>query len=261
MITTASARASILLLGLAVFAFSGADAEETEPVIDKSPNASWIAVGGKGDPGTGDRSATVWIQPKSYRAFRNQFSINAKFVDKRGRYLGGNLYLGCDDKKHAFVHNGYQGRWNGVRKYAIPKESVPDIVGMMYCKHTAARAEWGYTSETAYLWDAPLPLGVPRNAPGNWVTVIDNGDEELRYSDSVQVDNEVALYAVCRKLATSKAPRCQWVRQSCKENLVSLFFSPDLFTGLGTSGDGFWKAPKPDHLNATSGALRKRFCS
>ena len=116
-------------------------------VSDTSSNNTWIPVGFNKD-----RIASMWVQLKTYEALNeNSFRLNAKYTNDQGVQILGRLDLNCKNKDFYFRPNGVLAQrapWASV-----PKGSGIESIAQMYCRRTAAKADWGFTGETAYLWD------------------------------------------------------------------------------------------------------------
>jgi hypothetical protein len=259
MIAMSFKRQASMLMALAVFAYSGADALELGPITakaDTSSNETWITIGYNKD-----RIASAWVQVKSYEVLNeNSFRMNAKFANEKGAQIVGRIDLNCRNKDYYFRPNGIAIQ--SLAWASIPQGSGIENLAKMYCKRTAAKAEWGYSPETAYLWNAPLPTGDPSNTQGNWVMVFDNDEGEVYYNDKVMIDNGVVTYAQYSR--SKKGDRSAaspqdttsytWIRSSCKENLGSFFQKLDI------SVDGFWMPPVAGRPNGSGMAVRNGDC-
>lgn len=223
---------------------------------DSSSNETWHPIGFNKD-----RVAAAWVQLKSYEVLNeNSFRMNAKFSNDKGGQIVGRIDLNCKNKDYYF-------RPNGVMFQRAPWASVPQGSGVeslarLYCKRTAAKAEWGYTAETAYLWDAPAPEGDPANAKGEWIEAYNGDDVESYYNDRVVKQGDVISYAFYYRAKKGDRSAAQpgdtaqysWIRNSCKENLGSVFYKPDL------SVQGEWMPPQPGRPGGANMIVRKQYC-
>jgi len=231
-----------------------ASAQPQKP--DTSSNATWVAIGFNSD-----RIAAAWVQLKSYEFLNeNSFRMNAKFTNEKGTQIVGRIDLNCRNKDYYFRPLGIS--FQGAPWASVPNGSGIESVAKMYCKRTAAKAEWGYTPSTSYLWDAPLPTEDPSNAKGEWILVLDSDEGEAYYNDRVKIDNGIVTYAQYSRAKKGErsaanptdSSQYTWIRTSCKENLGSFFFKPDI------SVDGVWLPPTPGAPNGTGIAVRRKYC-
>ena len=224
--------------------------------VDSSSNETWHPISYNKD-----RIAVAWVQLKSYEALNeNSFRMNAKSTQDNGRQVVGRIDVNCKNKDFYF-------RPNGVMNQRAPWASIPEGSGVealakMYCKNTAAKVEWGYTPQTAYLWDAPLPIGDPANVSGEWIQAISNDEVESFYNNSTKRTGDVVIYAFYFRAkkgdrsaaAPQDTAKYAWVRNSCSENLSSVFYRPD------QSVAGVWLPPEPGRPGGTSMITRRLFC-
>ncbi len=225
--------------------------------VDSSSNETWHPIGFNKD-----RIAVAWVQLKSYEALNeNSFRMNAKSAQDNGQQIVGRIDVNCKNKDFYF-------RPNGVMNQRAPWASIAEGSGAealaeMYCKNTAAKVEWGYTPQTAYLWDAPPPIGDPANASGEWIQAMSNDELESYYNTAAKRVGDVVTYAFYFRAKkgerTSAAPqdtaKYQWVRNSCSENLSSSFLQ------LDRSIDGVWMPPRPGRPGGTNMVTRKLYCA
>jgi len=224
---------------------------------DNSSNETWHPIGYNKE-----RIASVWVQLKSYETINeNSFRINSKVTGDNGQQIVGRIDVNCKNKDYFFRPNGVLSQrapWA-----AIEEGSAVQGIATMYCKNTTAKAEWGYTPNTAYLWNAPKPDGDPSNAAGEWVAAYSGDDAETYYNSAVKKEGNLIVYAFfyrAKKGERSAASpqdtsNYQRVRNSCAENLASAFFQPD------RSVDGVWLPPEPGRPGGANMITRKLFCS
>jgi hypothetical protein len=130
------------------------------------------------------------------------------------------------------------------------------------CRRTTAKAEWGYTPQTAYLWDHAPTEEDPANARGEWIKAYDGDDAEAFYNTSVTKSGDVVTYSgfARNKKGERSAAKAEdsakyvWVRVSCKENLGSVFYRPDI------SVDGVWLPPNPGRPGGLDMTVKKAYC-
>ena len=223
---------------------------------DTSANDTWHVIGINKD-----RIASAWVQLKSYESLNeNSFRMNAKFTNDRGVQIVGRIDVNCKNKDYYF-------RPNGITMQLAPWAAIPEGsgihgLGTAYCKNTAAKAEWGYKPETAYLWDAPPIKGDPANAKGDWVQATNDDDAEAYYNTDAKLEGGVVVYAFYfrQKKGDRSASQASdntkyaWMRNSCKENLASSLVIPD------SSVPGFWGPPTPGRPGGANMTTRRLFC-
>lgn len=223
---------------------------------DMSANDTWHAIGFNKD-----RIATGWVQLKSYEPLNdNSFRLNAKFTNDNGVQIVGRIDVNCKNKDYYFRPNGIFAQNSPWA--AIPEGSGVHGLAINYCRNTSARSAWGYTPETAYLWDAPPPQGDPANAKGDWVEATNSDDSETFYNTSAKIDNGVVVYAFYQRQKKGDRSAAQpgdtssysWVRNSCAENLASWFnkYDPSL--------QGVWMPPTPGRPGGANMITKKLFC-
>ena len=227
-----------------------------QPSRDASENNTWIPIGFNKD-----RIASMWVQLKSYEALNeNSFRFNAKYTNDQGSQVAGRIDLNCKNKDYYFRPNGILAQrapWA-----AVPKGSGIEGLAHLYCKRTSAKAEWGFTGETAYLWDAPAPTGDPANAKGEWKEAYVGDDIESYYNDSVTIVGDVVLYAFYYRIKKgdrsaaqgADTAKYQWIRNSCKENLASAYYKPDI------SVEGQWLPPQAGRPGGANMITRRAYC-
>jgi len=255
-------KSAAVLAGIALSlcsATTSADArpmQEQAPKPDMSANDTWHVIGINKD-----RIASGWVQLKSYESLNeNSFRLNAKFANDNGVQIVGRIDVNCKNKDYYFRPNGIFGQhapWA-----AIPDGSGVHRLATYYCRKTSARSVWGYTPETAYLWDAPPPEGDPASAKGDWVEATNSDDAESYYNTSVKIDKGVVIYAFYSRAKKGDRSAAQpgdtaqyhWVRNSCTENLGSLF------DNRNSSLQGIWMPPTPGRPGGTNMKIKKLFC-
>lgn len=223
---------------------------------DSSANETWHPIGFNQD-----RVAAAWVQLKSYEELNeNSFRMNAKFSNDKGGQLVGRIDLNCKNKDYYFRTDGFM--FQRAPWASVPQGSGIDYMARLYCKRTAAKAEWGYAPETAYLWNAPVPEGDPANAKGDWIKAYDGDDRESYYNNRAVKQGDVITYAFYNRAKKGDRSAAQpgdtaaygWMRNSCKENLGSFFYKPDL------SVQGEWLPPQPGRPGGANMIVRKEYC-
>lgn len=209
-----------------------------------------------------NRIAAGWVQFKSYEELNeNSFRVRGKFTYPNNLQYIGNLDINCKNKDFYFRPKGVWGA--GPDWAAIPQGSGVEGVAKVFCKRTAARKEWGYTDATAYLWDVPAPTGDPSNLVGEWIQHYDKDDGEAYYNTSVIKKNNTVVFGMYSRTKKGDRSAAQpmdtaqygWVNNSCKENLGSQFYQPDI------SVPGVWLAPTPGRPGGASMIIRKEYCN
>ena len=223
---------------------------------DTSANDTWHVIGVNKD-----RIASAWVQLKSYEALNeNSFRMNAKFSKDNGIQIVGRIDVNCKNKDYYF-------RPNGIMVQMAPWAAIPEGSGIYglattYCKNTAAKTEWGFKSDTAYLWDSTPIEEDPANAKGEWVLQKDDDNMEMYYNNDVKLKNGVVIYAAYTRQKkgdrsasnSSDNSKYYWIRNSCKENLNSVFVVRD------SSVPGSWSPATPGIPGGTVMTTRKLFC-
>jgi len=224
--------------------------------IDTSANDTWIPIGYNKD-----RIASVWVQLKSYESLNeNSFRINAKSTNENGVQIVGSLDLNCKNKDWYFRPNGII--FQGAPWATVAEGSGIESLAKLLCKNTSARAEWGYTPQTSYLWDHPITNEDPANARGEWIKAYDGDDGEGYYNTAAAKTDNVVTHANFSRTkkgdrSAAKAEdstRYYWSRSSCKENLASIFYKPDI------SVNGAWLPPIPGRPGGVGFAVKKAYC-
>ncbi|WP_136987608.1 hypothetical protein [Synechococcus sp. N5] len=236
------------------------DREPREPVDrsqikDESGKNTWIPVGFN-ENGV----ASLWIRTSTYEPLNeNSFRFQAKFTLDNGVQAEGRVDMNCKNKD-------FYSRLNGVLAQnqpwaVIPRGSGIESVAKLYCKRTAAKADWGYTSETAYLWDAPIPTISPDMASGEWINNYDKPDGQSYYNDGVEKTGDVVTFAFFYRTLkgdmskkNQDVARYEWLRASCKRNIASTYVQID------RSVPGVWMPPEPGSPGGAIMIVRKKFC-
>jgi len=222
---------------------------------DASSNSGWIPVG------TNEKNISVfWVRSSTYESLNeNSFRLSAQFLVDGNRQIQGRVDVNCKNKDYYARPNGVMAQ---VGPWAlIPKGSGIETVALIYCKRTNARSEWGYTSETAQIWDAPLPSTSPESLTGEWIKVVDTPQGQAFYNDSVKVDDGIAIFAMYSRTtkgdmqATNQdIAKYAWVRASCAKNLGSTYLQ------LDSSVQGVWSPPVPGAPDGVLMSVRKKYC-
>lgn len=224
--------------------------------VDTSANDTWIPVGYNKD-----RIAALWVQLKSYEELNeNSFRVNAKSTNDNGVQIVGRIDLNCRNKDWYFRPNGIV--FQGAPWAAVPQGSGVENLATMLCKKNSARTEWGYSPQTAYLWNYPPTNEDPANARGEWIKAYDGDDAEGFYNTSIKDEGDVVTFAGYTRYKKGDRPAVQaedsakytWFRISCKENLGSVFYKPDI------SVDGVWVSPAPGRPGGMGFAVKKAYC-
>lgn len=236
------------------------DREPREPVDrsqikDGSGKNTWIPIG------RNERKvATAWVRTSTYEPLNeNSFRFQSKYMNDNGAQIEGRIDVNCKNKDYYFRPNGIFAQnapWN-----VIPQGSGIELLSKLYCKRTAAKAEWGYTPETAFLWDAPIPTKPADMAMGEWIKFYDKPDGESYYNDGVQKVGNVVTFAFYYR--TNKGDMSDknkdeakyvWLRASCDRNIASDY------SQLDQSVPGEWLPPTPGKPGGAIMIVRKKFC-
>jgi len=208
-----------------------------------------------------NRIAVAWVQYKSYEELNeNSFRVRGKFTYQNNLQYVGNLDINCKNKDFYFRPKGVWGA--GSDWASIPKGSGIESVAYYFCKRTAAKKDWGYTDETAYLWDIPAPTGDPANLNGEWIQHYDKDDGEGYYNTSVIKKDNTIIYGMFSRSKKGDRSAAQpsdnsqysWINNSCSENLASAFYQPDI------SVPGVWLPPQPGRPGGSNMIVRKKYC-
>lgn len=256
MVLSRSSLARILFLAIGLGLPAASTALAQTPAEDQSANDTWHVIGFNEN-----RIAVQWVQHKSYEVLNeNSFRMNAKYANEKGGQTVGRIDVNCKNKDYYFRPNGVfaqQGSW-----LAIPSGSGIYALAVTYCKRTSARADWGYTPATSYLWDSPPPVGDPANAKGEWIEAVNNDEVEIYYNKSILRQGDIILFANYTRLKKGERSAAQggdttvyaWVRGSCKENLASRFYVSD------KSVEGVWLPPESGRPGGSLMVVKKLFC-
>jgi len=170
------------------------ETEYREPVDkstikDRSGKNTWIPIGFNEN-----KVASAWVRISTYEPLNeNSFRFQGKYTNKNGVQIEGRVDLNCKNKDYYFRPNGVFAQ--NAPWAVIPEGSGIEVLAKLYCKRTAAKAEWGYTSDTAYLWDAPIPTKPADMATGEWIKFYDKPDGTSFYNDGVERDGNVVTFA------------------------------------------------------------------
>ena len=224
-------------------------------IKDGSGKNTWIPIGFNEN-----KIAALWIRISTYEPLNeNSFRFQTKFTNDRGAQMEGRLDINCKNKDYYVRPNGVlvqNAPWA-----VIPKGSGVETAAKLYCKQTAAKEDWGFTPETAILWDAPIPTKPADMASGEWINHYDKPDGESYYNDGIEKDGDVITFAIYYR--TTRADMSQknkdeakylWVRTTCKRNIGSIYVQ------LDPSVPGVWLPPTPGRPGGAGMTVRKKFC-
>ena len=236
------------------------ESEYREPIDkstikDRSGKNTWIPISVNEN-----KVATAWIRTTTYEPLNeNSFRFQAKGTLKNGAQVEGRIDMNCKNKDYYFRPNGIFAQnapWN-----VIPEGSGVEVVAKLYCKKTAAKEDWGYSPETAFLWDAPIPTTPADMASGEWITTYDKPDGQAYYNDGVEKIGNVVTYAFYWRTTkgdmsakNKDEARYAWFRASCNRNIGSMY------TQLDQSVPGEWLPPTPGSPGGAMMIVRKKFC-
>ena len=199
------------------------------------------------------------IRASTYKPLNeNSFRFQAKYAAENGQ-VEGRLDINCKNKDWYFRPKGVliqNAPWA-----VIPQGSGIETAAKLYCKQTAAKEDWGFTPETAFLWDAPSPTIPPDMASGEWINHYDKPDGEAYYNDGVKKEGNVIEFAMYFRTTkgdmsdTNKdQARYSWIRTSCERNIGSEYVQ------LDQSVSGVWLPPEPGAPGGAVMIVRKKFC-
>ena len=229
-----------------------AEPADKSQVKDGSGKDSWFPVGYNKD-----RVAIFFVRLKTYEPLNeNSFRLQAQVNNREGR-----IDINCKNKDYYFRPNGVSAQrapWA-----VIAKGSGTESVAKFFCKRTAAKADWGYTTLTSYLWDIPRPTTDPSMAEGEWILFYDRDDGEAYYNDAVSSIDGGKMFAMWtrskkgeRSAATpGDSANYYWLSVSCTKNLGSAFVQ------LDRSVEGEWLAPVPGRPGGAGMVIRKKYCN
>jgi len=193
-------------------------------------------------------NAVNFVQLLSYKKLnKNSFRLKSKFNNINNQQMEGKLDINCENKDYYIRPNGVMSQ--RATWASIPKGSGIDILSKYLCKRTEAKAKWGYTKRTFYLWGYSLPIRNPSEASGEW---IQHSDGLGWYNTEIKKAENSVIYAYFSK-SKSKTPYT-WVNNSCIENLGSVFFKPN------KSVEGEWLSPKVGRVGGANEIIRKLYC-
>ena len=166
------------------------------------------------------------------------------------------MRLNCKNKDFQLSANN---RW-----FQIGEDTAIWSAAIILCRHIPARTSWGFTLDTAHIWNAPVPKGDPGEAEGEWIEFRKDENVEVFINDAVQTDGKIAIYSVFveeRQLdqgTGTKKDRASywWYIADCKSNKTSI---------LAPLKDGYfgaiWSTPQSGRPNGTARYVRKNYCS
>ncbi|KZR88735.1 hypothetical protein [Synechococcus sp. MIT S9508] len=232
------------------------DAEPVDrsQIKDGSGKNTWIPTGFNEN-----KVAVMWIRVSTYKPLNeNSFRFRSKFTTEKGQ-VEGKLDINCKNKDFYFRPTGVSIR--NAPWAVIPKGSGIESVALLYCKRTAAKEDWGFTPETAFLWDAPIPTTPPDMASGEWINHYDKPDGESYYNDGVKKDGNVIQFAMYYRttkgdmsVKNRDEAKYEWIRTSCERNIGSTYAQ------LDQSVPGVWMPPTPGAPGGAIMLVRKKFC-
>ncbi|WP_250397949.1 hypothetical protein [Synechococcus sp. MU1651] len=232
------------------------DLIDRSQVNDGSGKNTWIPFGYNNE-----RVAVFWGRVSTYKPLNeNSFRIQVQYNTNNGRQMEGRMDVNCKNKDYYIRPNGVFAQ--NAPWAVIPKGSGVQVAATFFCRRTAAKAEWGYTESTKYIWDAPAPIYSPDQSSGEWVQFLDRADGQGYYNDDVKKEGDVITFAMWTEtikgdMSTDNqdVQRYDWIRSSCKKNLGSSWFV------LDPSVEGIWLPPQPGRPGGAGMTVRKRFCN
>lgn len=141
----------------------GLDDEEDEyrepidksTIKDGSGKNTWIPIGYNEN-----KVAAMWIRIATYEPLNeNSFRFQVQYTNNRGAQIEGRLDINCKNKDFYVRPNGVFAQ--NAPWAVIPQGSGIEAAAKLYCKQTAAKEDWGYSPQTAFLWDAPYQQHLP----------------------------------------------------------------------------------------------------
>lgn len=232
------------LLGAAALACIPASAEE-----------AWAPLG------TNNESiSSAWALLSTYKPHFNEYSFRVYARLYSDKPEEGRLDVNCNAKDYFFDRKDHLiqiSRWK-----PIATGSAIETVAKYFCRRTAAKASWGFTSETAYLWDAPAPSSSQGTLSGEWIKAYSNdGSEVFYHSSAIREARHVQAAIVSPDgKASGKsegiAPRgaLSWINVSCENSLFSSFLKPSQVT------PGIWERPIPAIPGTVAFVVKQAYC-
>tara|TARA_B100001989_G_scaffold151468_1_gene107992 strand:+ start:5352 stop:6116 length:765 start_codon:yes stop_codon:yes gene_type:complete len=208
---------------------------------EKSPYGSWFPFGfnKKG-------KAVNWAQLLSYKELNdNSFRLISKFTYPDQEKKEGKLDINCLNKDYYIRPKGVMSQKSTWAK--IPKNSGVETLAKYFCKNTSARGFWGYTKNTSYLWDIPIPVERADAVTGEW---IQHSDGLGWYNTEILPRTNSIVYSYF----STKTGKYSWINTSCSENLSSILYKPN------NRVSGSWLGPQPGRRRGISLAVKDRFC-
>ena len=175
----------------------------------------------------------------------NSFRLISKFTYPDKEKKEGKLDINCLNKDYYVRPIGVMSQKSTWAK--IPKNSGVETLAKYFCKNTSARANWGYTDKTSYLWDIPVPVAKADEVTGKWV----------QHSDGLgwfNTDIRPKANSIIYSYFSTKTGKYSWINSSCIENLSSVLYQPN------DSVEGRWLGPKPGRRKGTSLKVKERYC-
>jgi hypothetical protein len=221
--------------------------------------SSWVVIATK------DGMPALWIQPSSYESINpDSFRLRSKLRHpSNGVEYEGKIDVNCRNKDYWWKPDSVFGaEWFGRGNWKTVVTGTPTyLIGIIYCKRTLAAQSWGYTGDTAFLWDQTVPTVSAGDAKGDWVLVGNNDKVEHYYNKTVINKGDFIQVAVRMRLRSgdqidagpSERNVYNWLNVSCKSNYYSEL------SALRQGIPSFWLAPKQDSGGLVS-AVRKAFC-
>ena len=208
---------------------------------EKSPYGSWFPFGfnKKG-------KAVNWAQLLSYKELNdNSFRLISKFTYPDQEKKEGKLDINCLNKDYYIRPKGVMSQKSTWAK--IPKNSGVETLAKYFCKNTSARGFWGYTKNTSYLWDIPIPVERADAVTGEW---IQHSDGLGWYNTDILSRTNSIVYSYF----STRTGKYSWINTSCSENLSSILYKPN------NRVSGSWLGPQPGRRRGISLAVKDRFC-
>lgn len=237
-----------------------AEDEYREPIDkstikDTSGKNTWIPIGFNEN-----KVASAWVRISTYEPLNeNSFRFQGKYTNDNGVQVEGRIDLNCKNKDYYFRPNGVLAQ--NAPWAVIAQGSGVESLAKLYCKRTAAKEDWGYSPETAFLWDAPTPTQPADMASGEWINHYNKPDGEGYYNDGVKKVGDVVTFAMYYRSTkgdmTAKnkdESKYVWIRASCNRNIGSIYAQ------LDQSVPGEWLPPTPGAPGGATMIVRKKFC-
>ena len=190
--------------------------------------------------------AISFAQLLSYKELNeNSFRLISKFTYPNRGKTQGKLDINCDNKDYYIRPKGVMSQNSPWAK--IPNGSGVETIARYFCKNSLAKASWGYTDGTKYIWDVALPKSGPEEVKGEWIP---HSDGLGWYNTDVEILPKSVIYSYY----SNYSGNYQWINSSCSANLSSIFYRPNQYV------KGKWLGPKPAREKGTSLAVQDRYC-